>query len=285
MSEIIGKSYNPYAMPSGAGGLLSGFQMGRQIAKERGLASGFAKIQAGDDSGWKEAFDADPIATMNAWNAQEKLKQAKTNKEFNTTNEIKNYEYRQSLNPEEQNIFDSFRKIPQEKQTTYDTTFEREEAKKYAEDLDAVRSAEATYPQLEKTVDRLKELAPLATYRDVGKATDKVLKEVFNYTTPGAEARAELESIVNNAVLPLLKQTFGAAFTAEEGIRLTKTLANPDASGVEKIKELETFISHKKDDIATKKRKLELYSKNDEKQAEPKKEPKKSKYVIEEVIE
>lgn len=90
MSEIIGKSYNPYAMPSGAGGLLSGFQIGRQLAKERGLASGFAKIQAGDESGWAEAFNSDPVATMNAWNTKQALDQKNLEKQFNTTNEIKN---------------------------------------------------------------------------------------------------------------------------------------------------------------------------------------------------
>lgn len=135
------------------------------------------------------------------------------------------------------------------------------EAKKYAEDLDAVRTAEANYPQLEANVNRLRELAPIATFTKAGKTRDFVAKEFFGSTTDGAKARAELESIVNNAVLPLLKQTFGAAFTAEEGLRLQKTLANPDASDIEKIAELDTFINQKKAEIETKRRKLKLYEK------------------------
>lgn len=43
--------------------------------RRAGLASGFSKIQAGDESGWQEAFNADPQATMNAWNTQQALKQ------------------------------------------------------------------------------------------------------------------------------------------------------------------------------------------------------------------
>lgn len=132
MSEIIGKSYNPYAMPSGAGGLLSGFQMGRQIAKERGLASGFAKIQAGDDSGWKEAFDADPVATMNAWNNQQKLKQLQAQKEFNTTNERKNAEYliSQGYEPKEAiNMAFKVNKNPSQTLTPYEKTAQMEQAK------------------------------------------------------------------------------------------------------------------------------------------------------------
>ena len=75
MSNLIGKAYNPYGMASNGNGLISGYEYGRNLAKQRGLASGFSKIQAGDESGWKEAFEADPVATMNAWNAQQELKQ------------------------------------------------------------------------------------------------------------------------------------------------------------------------------------------------------------------
>lgn len=53
-------------------GLVSGVADANRRA---GLASGFSKIQAGDESGWKEAFDADPETTMNAWNTQQRLKQ------------------------------------------------------------------------------------------------------------------------------------------------------------------------------------------------------------------
>lgn len=46
-----------------------------ELNRRNGLASGFSKIQAGDESGWAEAFNADPETTMNAWNNQQKLNQ------------------------------------------------------------------------------------------------------------------------------------------------------------------------------------------------------------------
>lgn len=69
MSEIIGKSYNPYGMAAGTNGLIAGFQMGDQLRRQRGLASGFANYQrATDDAGRKAALQemaqADPLATM-----------------------------------------------------------------------------------------------------------------------------------------------------------------------------------------------------------------------------
>lgn len=97
MSNLIGKAYNPYGMASNGNGLISGYEYGRNLAKQRGLASGFSKIQAGDESGWKEAFEADPVATMNAWNAQQELKQKNLERSFNTTNEYKNAQYLMSI--------------------------------------------------------------------------------------------------------------------------------------------------------------------------------------------
>lgn len=98
MSEIIGKSYNPYAMPSGGHGLASGFAMGRQIAKERGLANGVkAYVDAeanGDKIGMQKAIGlmagVAPAETMDWLNKQKALDQKNLEKQFNTTNQIKN---------------------------------------------------------------------------------------------------------------------------------------------------------------------------------------------------
>lgn len=255
------------------GGLSTGMAIAdkqRELAKQQGLASGFTKVINGDNSGWGEAFQADPKATMDAWNTQQALKQKNLERSFNTTNEIKNYNALVGMGVDPEKARDIAFK--QNQKDPFQTMLDREEAKQYAEDLNAVRTAEANYPQLEANVNRLKEVSPKATYTIAGKVRDKLAAELFDKTTEGAKNRAELEAIVNNAVLPLLKQTFGAAFTAEEGLRLQKTLANPDATDEERMAELDTFINQKKADIETKRRKLGAYGKttqNTQKQDDP----------------
>ena len=218
------------------------------------------KILSGDDTGWQEWGGVNPQAAMSAWNNQQRLNQIQNQKEFNTTNERKNAEYLISQGWKPEDAINTAFKVKEQKDP-FDTMYQREEAKQYVDDLNAVRTARANFPQLEANVNRLRELAPKATFTEAGKLRDYVAKQ-FGETTDGAKARAELESIVNNAVLPLLKQTFGAAFTAEEGIRLQKTLANPDATDEEKIAELDTFIKQKMADIETKERKLGMYDQN-----------------------
>ena len=74
--------------------------------------------------------------------------------------------------------------------------------------------------------------------------------------TKGATARAKFIAIVNNQVLPLLKETFGAAFTFQEGESLKATMGDPDASAEEKMVQLDAFIAQKMRDIETKQRQL-----------------------------
>lgn len=123
MSEIIGKSYNPYAMPSGGSGLASGFAMGRQIAKERGLANGVqAYVDAeanGDKVGMQKAIGlmagVAPVETMD-WVNKQKENELKRqyenellglrrkeleNKDTRTTN-MRDFEYFSNLAPEQQ---------------------------------------------------------------------------------------------------------------------------------------------------------------------------------------
>ena len=64
------------------------------------------------------------------------------------------------------------------------------------------------------------------------------------------------QSIVNNQVLPLLKPTFGGAFTVQEGDALKATLGDPDASPEQKVAQLNSFIDAKEREIQTKEREL-----------------------------
>lgn len=114
----------------------------------------------------------------------------------------------------------------------------------------------AALPGLKDTVNTLRELAPIATSTFGGRLFNAAVKESGFGTTKGATARAKFTAIVNNQVLPLLKPTFGAAFTVQEGETLKATLGDPNASPQEKMAQLDAFITQKIRDIETKEAQL-----------------------------
>jgi hypothetical protein len=132
------------------------------------------------------------------------------------------------------------------------------EASARGETLTTLKRAEAALPGLIATIDTLKELAPIATSTIGGKVFDFAVKESGFGATKGATARAKFIAIVANQVLPLLKETFGAAFTVGEGQELKATMGDPDASPEQKIAQLEAFIAQKKRSIETSQRELSL---------------------------
>lgn len=119
------------------------------------------------------------------------------------------------------------------------------EGKSLGEAQVAYNQAEAALPNLETVVGKLKDLAPVATSTYSGRAFDVIAKEAGFGATRGAEARAKFIAIVNNQVLPLLKQTFGAAFTVSEAESLKATMGDPNASPAEKMAQLDAFIESK----------------------------------------
>jgi len=131
------------------------------------------------------------------------------------------------------------------------------EAKTRGETLTTLKRAEAALPGLIQTIDTLKELAPIATSTLGGKIFDTAVKESGFGGTKGATARAKFIAIVSNQVLPLLKDTFGSAFTVAEGDSLRATMGDPDASPAEKIAQLEAFIDQKRRSIETAQREVE----------------------------
>lgn len=124
------------------------------------------------------------------------------------------------------------------------------------EALTALARSEAALPGLIDTIDTLKELAPIATSTLGGKVFDTAVKESGFGATKGSTARAKFIAIVANQVLPLLKETFGAAFTVGEGQELKATMGDPDASPAQKIAQLEAFIAQKKRSIETAQREV-----------------------------
>jgi hypothetical protein len=108
---------------------------------------------------------------------------------------------------------------------------------------------ESNMPNLEAKMDELRELAPVATYTYLGLGRDWIARQTNLGPGESGVARAKYISIVANEMLPLLKQTFGAAFTAEEGESLKATLGSPNYSPEEKLAVIDSFIRAKSGQI------------------------------------
>jgi len=130
------------------------------------------------------------------------------------------------------------------------------EAAERGEVLTDLARMKAAKPGLDQVVENLRELSSIATSTIAGKIFDVGSKELGFGSTKGANARAKFIAIVNNQVLPLLKPTFGAAFTVPEGEALKATMGDPDASPAEKMAQLDAFIEQKVRDIETKEAQL-----------------------------
>lgn len=113
------------------------------------------------------------------------------------------------------------------------------------ETLSELSRAETALPGLKDMVNKLASLSQVATYTTTGKIRDTLVKEFGFGSTEGSTARAQIESIVDNEILPLLKQTFGAQFTEKEGDRLIRTLMDIDAPPAEKLARLNAFYETK----------------------------------------
>jgi len=129
-------------------------------------------------------------------------------------------------------------------------------AQNQGEVFNELSQAKAALPSLNTAVDELRELSSIATSTLGGKLFNAAVKETGFGATEGATARAKFIAIINNQVLPLLKPTFGAAFTVQEGESLKATMGDPDASPAEKMAQLDAFIAQKMRDIETKQSQL-----------------------------
>lgn len=112
--------------------------------------------------------------------------------------------------------------------------------------------AQAAMPGLQEVVGKLKTLSDVATYTMGGRAFDTVVKELGFGATEGATARAKMESLVSNQILPLLRDTFGAQFTERESEQLRKTMLDIDAAPEQKKEILDSFIEQKMRDLEMK---------------------------------
>lgn len=117
-----------------------------------------------------------------------------------------------------------------------------------------LNSRVASFPNLEVVVNELSDLGKIATFTLAGQVRDAARRQAGLEVGSGAIARKEYMSKVDNEILPLLRQTFGAQFTEREGQSLKATLGDPDASPAEKDAVLKSFIATKAAQIETLKR-------------------------------
>lgn len=121
----------------------------------------------------------------------------------------------------------------------------------------------ATFPQLIQTAQKLSSLGKTATYTRTGQIADAINNEWAGLThlskpSQGSIDRSEYMSTVNNQILPLLRQTFGAQFTEKEGQTLRDTLGATNATPEQKDAVLRGFIWQKALTINSKERQLGL---------------------------
>lgn len=89
-------------------------------------------------------------------------------------------------------------------------------------------------PGIADAGNQLYMLADTSTYTLAGRGRDMFLRQ-FNFDpTDSAKAKAKAETIIATMVLPLLRPTFGAQFTAAEGKWMRDTLGDPNLSGPER---------------------------------------------------
>lgn len=127
-----------------------------------------------------------------------------------------------------------------------------ESGKGEGEALAEYRSMTSKLPGLESVVVKLDQLADKATYTMGGQAVDATRRQLGWEPREAAVARAEYIAMVDNQILPLLRDTFGAQFTVKEGESLRATLGQVDLSPQEKKAVLRSFIEQKKRDIEAK---------------------------------
>jgi hypothetical protein len=113
----------------------------------------------------------------------------------------------------------------------------------------ALASIRSKMPGLEEVVRQLDTLSESATYTTAGKTLDALRRETGAEPRESAVARKQYISLVDNQILPLLRDTFGAQFTQKEGESLKATLGDPDASPKEKQAVLKAFIEQKRRNI------------------------------------
>lgn len=110
-------------------------------------------------------------------------------------------------------------------------------------------SIKSKMPGLESVVRQLDDLSNKATYTAAGQVIDFAARQAGLEPRDAAVARAQYIAMVDNQILPMLRDTFGAQFTQKEGESLKITLGDPNKSPAEKQAVLKAFIEQKRRNI------------------------------------
>ena len=124
------------------------------------------------------------------------------------------------------------------------------EASSRGEALTDLSKMQASMPGLESAVSQLRELSEISTSTLGGRFFDTMVKETGFGATKGGTARTKIIAIINNQMLPLLKDTFGGAMTEGEGERLAATMGDPDQTHEGRMAALDAFIDQKRRTIS-----------------------------------
>lgn len=128
-----------------------------------------------------------------------------------------------------------------------------------------LRSIESKMPQMQALSEKLSALGQAGTYTTAGQWTDSLMRQAGLDVPDSAIARTQYMSTVDNEILPLLRDTFGAAFTENEGNSLRATLGDPDKSPPEKDAALAAFVESKHNQLTSLKAEVGSYETGDEK--------------------
>lgn len=133
------------------------------------------------------------------------------------------------------------------------------QATNIGKDINDYNTYVAKMPELKAQVENLNKLAKDATYTVAGVAKDSVTRQLGLPVGKGAVARTEYMATINNQILPLLRETFGAQFTEREGEALRQSLGDLNKSPAEKQAVLDAFIRQKEMNIKSQARKIQQY--------------------------
>ena len=131
-----------------------------------------------------------------------------------------------------------------------------ETGKSLGEAKSLLADMEANMPKLTQVATDLSKLGKAASYTGLQRGRDFFKREMGVDVGDPAVARTEYIAKVDNEILPLLRQTFGAQFTEKEGQALKVTLGDPNKSPEEKDAVLRTFIQAKEGQIAALKQRV-----------------------------
>jgi len=112
----------------------------------------------------------------------------------------------------------------------------------------------AALPAVEETLGKLYDLAEAASYTNIGKFSNAIKRQLGVKVSDAAEARALMINIIDNDVIPSLKQTLGAQFTEKEGQWLKNMYLDANLSPSEKQAQIEAKLGGFYRNIETKAR-------------------------------